>query len=149
MQLESPQCGIPHPAAATTGKTDDHNADYDIQDELDVNTLAKAKANSSTADTDTEEAAAIWETADTPQAQSITAMTADNKAECDTPDELVINTLAKASRHPRVCHLDCTACMTCCIKHVSCMSQSALGFELTTTNCDVPTCIGVLLFITV
>ena len=96
VQSESPDCGIPHTAAATSGITDDHNADYDIQDELDLNTLAKA--NSSTADNDAQErTGTLEETADTPQAQSITAMTADIKAEYETPGELDANTLAKAN----------------------------------------------------
>ena len=83
---------MPDTAAAITA---DHNADCDTPEELDVNTLAKA--NSSTADTDAEEKAAARETADTPQAQTATAITADNKADRDKPDEPDVNTLAKAS----------------------------------------------------
>ena len=95
VQSESPDCDIPHTAAATTAITAGNKADCDTPGELDVNTLAKA--NSCTAHTAAEEKAATKETADTPQAQTATAITADDKADCDTPGELDVNTLAEAS----------------------------------------------------
>ena len=95
MQSESPDCDMPDAAAVTAATTADRNADYNTPDELVVNTLAKA--NSCTAHTAAEEKAATRETADTPQAQTATAITADSKADCDTPGKLDVNTLAKAS----------------------------------------------------
>jgi hypothetical protein len=82
-------------AQTTTAITADNKAECDIPGELDVKTLAKA--SSSTADSNADERAATRETADTPQAQTITAITADNKAECDTLGEQDVYTLAKAS----------------------------------------------------
>ena len=95
LQSESLDCDQ---LETTTAATADHNPDCDTPpDELspDVNSLARA--NSSTADTDAEQAAAARETADTPQAQTATAIAADNKTDCDKLDELDVNTLAKAS----------------------------------------------------
>ena len=109
MQSESSDYDMPDTATATTATTAGHNADFDPSNQLslDVNTLAKATI--STADTAAEEKAAARETADTPQAQTTTAVTVGNKAHCDTPDELVVKTLAEASRNLLKRHLDCTA----------------------------------------
>ena len=95
MQIQSPDCGIPHTAAASTANTANNKADGDTPSELVANTLANAKSCS--AHTDAEETAAARETADTPQAQTATAIAADGKIVRDKPDKPDVISLAKAS----------------------------------------------------